>query len=218
MDFLAERQMLVKILRAEGIQSASVLEAIENTPREKFVPVDLQNRAYENNALPIGSDQTISQPYIVALMSEALQLTGEETVLELGTGSGYQAAVLSQLAKRVISLERLPELVETASRRLQELGYSNVECFEADGTLGWPDEAPFDGIIVTAASPKVPPPLFNQLKDGGLIVIPTGPRDIQTLYVYERRGDKYLKQDLCGCRFVKLIGKEGWFPTKFSDE
>lgn len=212
MSFTEERLRLIERLRHEGIRDEEVLRAMSQVPREEFVLPEFQDQAYENSALPIHADQTISQPYIVALMTEALQLKGSEKILEIGTGSGYQAAVLSLQVDKVITLECIPDLAFEVRSRLEKLGYKNVECHLADGTLGWEKEAPYDGILVTAAAPQLPASLTRQLKEGGRLVIPTGPAKLQKLYCYQREGERLLKQEICNCRFVKLIGKEGWLP------
>jgi protein-L-isoaspartate(D-aspartate) O-methyltransferase len=170
----------------------------------------LQEQAYSDHPLPIADKQTISQPYIVALMTEKLELQGHEKVLEIGTGSGYQAAVLAELAQRVFSIERLPGLAYRANQTLRKLGYSNIIVRVSDGTLGWPDESPFDGIIVTAGAPKVPQPLVDQLAMGGRLVVPVGDRMSQNLILVERVPEGIRKTDLGGVRFVDLVGKWGW--------
>jgi len=179
-------------------------------PREYFVPPAQQRLAYEDIPLPIGFDQTISQPLIIALMTEALELTGSEKVLEVGTGSGYQAAILAELAGSVITVERLPALAETARRVLDKLGHNNVVVHLAEETLGWQREAPYGAILVTAAAPGVPADLLEQLAIGGRLVIPVGPRYTQELYKITRREGKNEVQKLGGCRFVSLIGKGAW--------
>ena len=183
---------------------------MERVPRERFIPREARDAAYDDNPLPIGKGQTISQPYIIALMTEALSLTGTETVLEIGTGSGYQAAILSLLAKKVISVERHPELIESARRVLEELGYENIEIHQAKNGLGWPEEAPYDGIIVTAAAPEVPQPLIDQLAMKGRLVIPVGGRYEQTLLRITRERWGISTENLGGCRFVPLIGEDAW--------
>ena len=181
-------------------------------PREEFVPPDLRINAYENEPLPIPGGQTISQPLIVAMMTKALQLNGNEKVLEVGTGSGYQAAILSLLASRIISVERLPELASTARQRLEQLGYTNVTVCEADPTvLGWPSEAPYEAIIVTAGVPRLPDSLVDQLAEGGHMVIPIGSelsQDLQRITALPNRGRRF--ESLGPCRFVPLIGPEAW--------
>jgi protein-L-isoaspartate(D-aspartate) O-methyltransferase len=179
-------------------------------PRHRFIPRHLWEQAYSDYPLPIGEEQTISQPYIVALMTEALELAGPEKVLELGTGSGYQAAVLGELAAQVYTIERIPSLARAAEQVLALLGYANVQVIVADGTLGWPGQAPFDAILVTAGSPQVPPPLVDQLAMGGRLVIPVGDHYSQTLTRVRRTSDGLKHEYLGGCRFVKLIGRHGW--------
>ncbi len=179
-------------------------------PRHLFVPEALWHQAYSDRPLPIGYGQTISQPYIVALMTEALELRGDERVLEVGTGSGYQAAILAELAKQVYSVERMPELAKRARRILDRLGYGNVLIRVGDGSKGWPERAPFDAIIVTAGAPKVPKALLQQLKIGGRMVIPVGDEQSQELLKIVRLKDGFQQEELGGCRFVKLIGEEGW--------
>jgi protein-L-isoaspartate(D-aspartate) O-methyltransferase len=206
----ARRLMVETQIRARGITDSRVLAAMDKVPRHRFIPQSLWDQAYSDHPLPIGQDQTISQPYIVALMTDALGLKGPEKVLELGTGSGYQAAILAELAAAVYTIERLPALARSAQQVLEALGYTNVEVRVADGTLGWPEAAPFDAILVTAGAPQVPPPLVEQLAMGGRLVIPVGDRYTQTL-IRVRRGPAGLKQEyLGGCRFVKLIGRHGW--------
>lgn len=209
MDYAAARARLANALGAE-IRDCRVLEAMGMVPRERFVPQKLQHLAYEDKPLPIGLNQTISQPYIVALMTEALELKGGEKVLEVGTGSGYQAAILARLARRVVTTERLPELAESAQKLLAKMGCLNVEVHLAEETLGWRAEAPYDGIIVTAAAPRVPADLISQLSMHGRMVIPVGTRYIQELcqVTRHRKGSRVLR--LGGCRFVSLIGKDAW--------
>jgi protein-L-isoaspartate(D-aspartate) O-methyltransferase len=205
------KHLLTEINRA-GVRNRRVLTAIAAVPRDEFVRDQSKADAWENRALPIEAGQTISQPLIVGLMSQALQLEGEERVLEIGTGSGYQAAVLAELAGEVISLERHASLAEHARELLKSLEYDNVEVVEGDGTLGWPERAPYDGIIVTAAAPHLPRPLEEQLsmKPGSRIVIPIGRADEQELIVYERTASGLREMSLGPVRFVPLIGKEGW--------
>lgn len=209
MDFEAARTRLIEHLETE-VKDERVLEAMAHIPRERFVPPEEQHLAYEDRPLPIGLDQTISQPFIVALMTQALELTGGEKVLEIGTGSGYQAAILAELARLVITVERLPSLAEAAKKLLNSLGYANIIVHPAKKTLGWPEEAPYDAIIATAGAPKVPPDLLAQLAIGGRMVIPVGSRYVQELYKITRRKKKNTIQDLGGCRFVSLIGKGAW--------
>ena len=209
MDFEAERARLVEHLRTE-IRDERVLVAMTRVPRECFVPPEEQQFAYEDRPLPIGFNQTISQPFIIALMTEALELTGNEKVLEVGTGSGYQAAILAELARFVVTTERLPALAETARNALDSLGYTNVEVHLAEETLGWRAGAPYDAIIVTAAAPRIPTDLLAQLAIRGRMVIPVGSRFVQELYKVTRHKTKNTIQDLGGCRFVSLIGKDAW--------
>ena len=197
-------------LVARGIHDVRVLEAMRKVPRHLFVDEALQDQSYSDHPLPIGEKQTISQPYIVALMTESLGLQGREKVLEIGTGSGYQAAILAELADRVFSIERYPNLAYRSNQVLQKLGYKNVIVRVSDGTLGWPDEAPFDGIVVTAGTPKVPQPLVDQLSMGGRMVIPVGDRLSQELVLVERGREGIRKTNLGGVRFVDLVGKWGW--------
>jgi|UniRef100_A0A7V6A1I6 protein-L-isoaspartate(D-aspartate) O-methyltransferase len=210
-SFREARQAMVETqIRRRGVLDSRVLAAMAKVPRHRFIPRHLWEQAYSDYPLPIGEEQTISQPYIVALMTEALELTGPEKVLELGTGSGYQAAILAELAAQVFTIERIPALARTAQQVLASLGYANVQVIVADGTLGWPGEAPFDAILVTAGSPQIPPPLVDQLAMGGRLVIPVGDRYSQIL-TRVRRTPEGLKQEyLGGCRFVKLIGRHGW--------
>lgn len=206
----ARDRMVEAQLAGRGISDRRVLDAMRKVPRHFFVDEALQEQAYSDHPLPIADKQTISQPYIVALMTEKLELQGHEKVLEIGTGSGYQAAILAELAQRVFSIERLPGLAYRANQALRKLGYTNVIVRVADGTLGWPDEAPFDGIIVTAGAPKVPQPLVDQLAMGGRLVVPVGDRLSQSLILVERVPEGIRKTDLGGVRFVDLVGKWGW--------
>jgi protein-L-isoaspartate(D-aspartate) O-methyltransferase len=202
--------MVERQLRGRGIVDERVLEAMATIPRHLFVPPADQMDAYADCPLPIGHHQTISQPYIVALMTQLLKLTGDETVLEIGTGSGYQAAILAQLASKVFTIERIPELAQQASQRLQELGVENVTVQESDGTIGLPDEAPFDGILVTAAGPSVPPPLLEQLAPDGRMVIPVGSRMGQMLEVWHNQEGEMKRQTIAPVAFVPLVGEHGW--------
>jgi protein-L-isoaspartate(D-aspartate) O-methyltransferase len=197
-------------LEERGITDERVLDAIARTRRDLFVPEDVREHAYDDDALPIASGQTISQPYIVALMTQELRLTGDERVLEIGTGSGYQAAILSQLCHEVVTVERLADLSASARHILDQLGYTNIVYYVGDGTLGCPERAPYDGIIVTAAAPDIPPPLYDQLIKGGRMVIPVGDQWSQSLTLVEKTESGETTQELCGCRFVKLIGAAGW--------
>jgi protein-L-isoaspartate(D-aspartate) O-methyltransferase len=210
-DYREARQVMVETqIRRRGVLDPRVLAAMAKAPRHRFIPRHLREQAYSDYPLPIGEEQTISQPYIVALMTEALELTGPEKVLELGTGSGYQAAVLGELAAEVYTIERIPSLAHAAEQVLASLGYANVHVMVADGTLGWSAQAPFDAILVTAGSPQVPPPLVDQLAMGGRLVIPVGDRYTQTLTRVRRTPEGLKHEYLGGCRFVKLIGRHGW--------
>ena len=209
MDFEAARARLVEHLSTE-IRDKRVLAAMARIPRERFVPPEEQHLAYEDMPLPIGLNQTISQPFIVAIMTEALKLTGSEKVLEVGTGSGYQAAILAELARLVVTVERLPPLAETARKVLDSLGYTNTEVHLAEKTLGWQAKAPYDAIMVTAGVPRVPPGLVAQLVIGGRLVIPVGSRYLQELYKITKHKKKNVVQNLGGCRFVSLIGEGAW--------
>jgi protein-L-isoaspartate(D-aspartate) O-methyltransferase len=209
MDFEAARARLIEHLSIE-IRDRRVLVAMARIPRERFVPPESQPYAYEDRPLPIGLNQTISQPFIIALMTEALRLTGNEKVLEIGTGSGYQAAILAELARHVVSVERLPALAERARKVLKSLGYTNIEVHLAEEDLGWQCEAPYDAIMVTAAAPCVPVDLVAQLAINGRLVIPVGSRYMQELYRITKRRKKNIVENLGGCRFVSLIGRGAW--------
>ncbi|HOJ38919.1 MAG TPA: protein-L-isoaspartate(D-aspartate) O-methyltransferase [bacterium] len=211
--FSQEREAMVQEqLITRGIHDGRVLEAFRKVKRELFVPENMVGSAYDDSPLPIGEGQTISQPYMVALMTEALGLKGGEKVLEIGTGSGYQTAILCELARDVYSVERLPTLAERARKILEECGY-RVHLKVGDGSLGWPEFAPYEAIVVTAGGPKIPESLLRQLKDGGRLVMPVGDRFIQELLVVTRSGQRLEKQSLGGCKFVPLKGKEGWDST-----
>jgi protein-L-isoaspartate(D-aspartate) O-methyltransferase len=206
-----ERERMVEEqLGRRGITDGRVLDAMRKVPRQHFVEEALRDRAYGDHPLPIGDGQTISQPYMVAAMTQLLRLTGSEKVLEVGSGSGYQTAVLAELARRVCSIERLPGLAARARRILEELGYTNAVIRTGDGTYGWPDEAPFDRILVTAGAPAVPGPLVQQLAEGGRLVVPVGEPQSQTLHVVEKVGGQTRTSTDCGCVFVKLVGRYGW--------
>jgi protein-L-isoaspartate(D-aspartate) O-methyltransferase len=210
-DFPEQRRMMVEHqLRARGIRDERVLEAFASIPREQFVPEEEAEHAYEDHPVPIGWGQTISQPYIVGLMTQCLAPKKSERILEIGTGSGYQTAVLCELAKEVYSVERVGELSERAAMTLQYLGYRNFHTLVADGTLGWKEHAPYDGIMVTASAPEVPESLKQQLVEGGRLVMPVGPRGMQTLMVLTCRRGRTEAEAVCECIFVKLIGQEGW--------
>ena len=208
-DMDTDRARLFRRLRQE-IRDERVIDAMEHVPRELFVPPTSRHLAYEDTPLPIEMGQTISQPFIVALMTEALELKGTERVLEVGTGSGYQAAILAELAYWVISVERHPALVQAARQILNRLGYKNIEIHLVNKDLGWRGAAPYDGIIVTAGAPRVPQELLDQLVDGGRLVIPVGSRYEQQLLKVTRKGGRTRTQDLGGCRFVPLIAKGAW--------
>ncbi len=210
--YQSKRQLMVEtqIIR-RGITDRRVINAILKVPRHLFVDEALWPEAYEDHPLPIGEKQTISQPYIVALMSELLQLTGKEKVLEIGTGSGYQCAVLAELAGQVYTVERIPAIAKRARKIFDQLKYSNVMVHIGDGTLGWKEHSPYDGIIVTAAAPKPPQALLEQLANGGKLVIPIGDEFTQDLIVFTRgKENDYAEENYGGCRFVKLIGAQGW--------
>ncbi|MBN2550956.1 MAG: protein-L-isoaspartate(D-aspartate) O-methyltransferase [Anaerolineales bacterium] len=206
-DFMVDSQIV-----ARGVHDPRVLEAMRTVPRHCFVQPDYRYLAYTDGPLPIGSGQTISQPYIVALMSELLQLKGDEKVLEVGTGSGYQAAVLAQLAKEVHTIERHANLARYAASILEQLGVTSVHVHVGDGTLGLPELAPFAAITVTAAAPNVPDILLAQLSEGGRLVIPVGSRGSQYLERWRRQGDHYDQEDIIPVAFVPLIGEHGWKP------
>jgi len=197
-------------LRMRGIDDKRILDAFAAVPRERFVPRRYRDEAYADRPVPIGHDQTISQPYIVALMVQELLPQPHHRVLDVGAGSGYQSAILARLVKCVHAVERLGVLAERARQTLAELGVTNVSVHTADGTLGLGDEAPFDGIICGAATPQVPQPWIDQLADGGRIVVPVGEMFSQSLVVLHKHGDRVRRRQICGVRFVKLIGEHGW--------
>lgn len=204
--------MVEEQLVRRGVTDARVLDVMRRVPRHRFVEEALRDRAYGDHPLPIGEQQTISQPYMVGLMTSLLELSGREKVLEIGTGSGYQTAVLAGLARRVCSIERLGPLATRARALLEALGYLNVWVRVGNGTLGWPDEAPFDRILVAAGGPSVPPPLFDQLADGGRMVLPIGDAAGQTLTLVERVSGEMRTRAFGECTFVKLVGKYAWDP------
>ncbi len=208
-----ERQetMIQQQVVERGLRDGRVLDALRAVPRERFFPADHRDQAYADRPADIGHGQTISQPYMVALMTHRLALHGGERVLEVGTGSGYQTAVLARLAGQVYTVERVKPLLDVAWERLMDLGLRNVHYRHGDGTLGWPDAAPFDRVLIAAGAPAVPERLLlDQLADGGVAVLPVGPADGQMLVEVRRRGDRLATTDVCPCRFVKLIGVEGW--------
>lgn len=210
-DTAEARARMVEVqLRQRGISDEGVLRAMGRVPRELFVPEELREHAYEDGALPIGHGQTISQPYIVATICTLLGLEGRERVLDVGTGSGYQAAVLAELAAEVVTIERVPELAETARRALAEAGYGSVDVRAGDGSLGVSDRAPFDAIAVAAAAPSVPPALYSQLREGGRLVVPRGSRWGQQLVLVVRTPDGPQERASVACRFVPLLGEEGF--------
>lgn len=207
-EFASDRQKMVEEqLKPRGIRDRRVLDAIAKVPREEFVPESMRAQAYADSALPIGHDQTISQPFIVAFMTEQLRLQPNDRVLEIGTGSGYQVAVLSELVKDVYTIEIVESLAKDASARLARLGYSNAHVKVGDGFQGWPEVAPFDAIIVTCAPDKVPPPLTKQLKDGGRMIIPVGSGMDQQLYLLEKKNGELVQTAILPVRFVPMVGE-----------
>ena len=197
-------------IRRRGISDPRVLAAMEKVPRHLFLPNPEDFAAYDDMPVPIGCGQTVSQPYMVAVMTELLRLRGEERVLEIGTGSGYQAAILAELCSEVITVERFEPLAERARSLLAELGYHNVAVIIGDGTLGYPEKAPYDRVIVTAAAPKIAQPWLDQLVDEGRLVVPLGQRWSQTLTLIKKRGERIEQEDHGGCVFVPLVGEHGW--------
>ncbi len=211
MEYAEQRiRMVEDQLARRGIRAPGVLEAFRKVPRHHFVPAAFRDASYADHPLPIGHGQTISQPYIVALMTESLRLKGGEKVLEVGTGSGYQAAILAEICREVCTIEREEALLRQAERLLSSEGYKNIKFVSGDGTKGFRDEAPYDGILVTAAAPFVPEALKAQLADGGRIVIPVGSIYSQVLVAVEKKGKDFTQEDICGCVFVPLIGEDGW--------
>jgi protein-L-isoaspartate(D-aspartate) O-methyltransferase len=209
----SKRQYMVETqIVARGIKDKKVIDAMRKIPRHLFLDEALWPQAYEDHAMPIGEKQTISQPYIVALMTEALQVTDKKKILEIGTGSGYQTAILAEIADQVFSIERIPSIAKRARKMFDKLHYRNVVVTIGDGTSGWKEHSPYDGIIVTAASPKIPKPLLEQLALGGRLVIPIGEESVQDLMVYTKDDEKnnYTEENYGGCRFVKLVGEYGW--------
>ena len=211
-----DRRLMIDQLRRLGIRSERVLDAMMRVPRHRFVNSVDWERAYINRPLPIEAGQTISQPYIVALMTEALNLSERDRVLEIGTGSGYQTAILAELAGTVYTIERSEQLHERAETRLQELGYGNVEATLGDGTLGWGEHAPYDAMIGTGAVPQLPPALLDQLGEDGRLVLPVGGRRLQQLILLEQRGGDSRKHKLCDCSFLPLVGEQGWVEEERS--
>jgi protein-L-isoaspartate(D-aspartate) O-methyltransferase len=209
-EYRGPRQRLVELLHEQGINDLAVLHAIDQVPRHLFVPTGVRHRAYEDSALPIGNGQTISQPSIHARYLELLKLKGNEKVLEIGTGSGYQTALLAQLASQVFSIERIPALLDTARETLRKLNVRNVSFLLGDGTLGWRQYGPYDAILVGAAAPSVPATYHEQLAEGGRLLIPLGDKDEQTLYMFTRHGDTLEKTEIAPVRFVPLVGKYSW--------
>ena len=209
-EFRGARRRLVEALQAGGISDLAVLKAIEETPRHIFVPTGVRHRAYEDSSLPIGSGQTISQPSVHARYLQLLQLQGHERVLEIGTGSGYQTVLLAHLAAQVFSIERVAPLLEKARDIVRECGSRNVSFLLGDGTIGWRQYAPYDAILVSAASPDIPQPLVDQLAVGGKLLIPLGDRDEQMLTMVTRLPDRYERRDIVPVRFVPLLGTHGW--------
>lgn len=209
-EFRGARRHLVELLQEQGIRDLSVLHAIDETPRHRFVPTGVRHRAYEDSALPIGSGQTISQPSIHARYLEILGLTGEERVLEIGTGSGYQTALIARLAAQVFSIERVGPLLDRAREVLAELNVRNVSFLLGDGTIGWRQYGPYDAILVSAAAPAVPPAYLEQLAEGGRLLIPIGEREEQSLHVITRRNGAFETREVGPVRFVPLLGKDSW--------
>lgn len=209
-EFRGARRRLVETLQAAGIRDLAVLRAVDLTPRHLFVPTGVRHRAYEDSALPIGNGQTISQPSVHARYLELLHLTGKERVLEVGTGTGYQTALLSHLAAQVFSIERVAALYEQAREILRQLDVRNVSMLLGDGTIGWREYSPYDAILVSAGAPEVPAPLIDQLAEGGTLLIPLGNRDEQILVSFERRDGTVVRRDIAPVRFVPLLGTHGW--------
>ena len=209
-EFRGARRRLVETLQTMGIRDLAVLRAVDLTPRHLFVPTGVRHRAYEDSALPIGNGQTISQPSVHARYLELLHLTGKERVLEVGTGTGYQTALLSNLAAQVFSIERVTALYERAREILRQLDVRNVSMLLGDGTIGWREYAPYDAILVSAGAPTVPAPLLDQLAEGGMLLIPLGGKDEQMLVSFERRDGTIVRRDIAPVRFVPLLGTHGW--------
>jgi len=211
----ARKRMVKEQIVRRGLRNQRLLAAFESVPRHLFVPDEYRYAAYDDNPLPIGFSQTISQPYIVALMTDLLKLKGSERVLEIGTGSGYQAAILGMMADEVHTIEYLPELAASAVKALKELGLDNVHVHVGDGSLGWPETAPYQGILVAAAAPQAPKALLNQLEDGGRLILPVGGKGMQNLEIWERAGDEFRSKIETAVAFVPLRGEEGWDRKKW---
>jgi protein-L-isoaspartate(D-aspartate) O-methyltransferase len=209
-EYRGARQRLVETIRSRGINDLAVLRAFEMTPRHLFVPTGLWHKAYEDAPLPIGSGQTISQPSIHAKYLELLHLTGKERVLEIGTGSGYQTVLLAHLVSQVFSIERIAPVLEQGKANIQRAGVKNVSLLLGDGTVGWRAHAPYDAILVSAASPKVPQPLIEQLAEGGRLVIPLGGMEEQELVMFTKHGNELVRESVLPVRFVPLLGTHGW--------
>jgi len=212
-EFRGARERLIDALREKGIRDMAVLHAFERTPRHAFVPSGLRHRAYEDSPLPIGNGQTISQPWVHARYLELLQLKGNERVLEIGTGSGYQTVLLAHLASQVFSIERIPALFQQARDAIQRSGVRNVSLLLGDGSLGWREYAPYDAILVAAGAPALPQPLIDQLADGGNLIVPVGDKEEQKLIVAVRKGDDIETNEIAPVRFVPLVGSHGWSAT-----
>ena len=208
-----QEEMVTQQIMRRGVVTPRVIEAFKKVPRHLFVPEQFQSHSYNDHPLPIGEGQTISQPYIVALMTNLLDISGEDKILEIGTGSGYQAAILAELGKEVYTTERHKLLAERAEKILKELNYQNVKVLVGDGTKGWKEFSPYQKIIVTASAPDVPQPLFIQLDEMGKLVIPIGGRWSQDLILIEKRKGKMIRKSVCGCVFVPLIGEYGYRET-----
>ena len=209
-EFRGARQRLVETLREKGIRDLAVLRAFEATPRHQFVPTGIRHRAYEDAPLPIGNGQTISQPSIHARYLELLHLTGRERVLEIGTGSGYQTVLLSHLVEQVFSIERIPAVFQLGRENIQRSGARNISLLLGDGTLGWREYAPYDAILVSAASPQAPSPLMAQLAEGGRMLVPIGTMEEQSLFMFTKRGAQIQQREIGPVRFVPLLGMHGW--------
>ena len=210
-DFLRQRRLMTEFqIKKRGITDEKLLNVFLKVPRHLFVPSPLVEHAYSDFALPIDAEQTISQPYIVALMLDALQIKKDYKILEIGTGSGYQTAILAELANQIFTMDRIPLLVQKAHKRLNFLGYKNINYRIDDGTLGWSEYAPYDAIVVSAAAPSIPLPLFNQLANRGRMIIPIGVRELQRLKLIKKVNNQMEILELANCKFVPLVGKQGW--------